>query len=99
MKYLQTSLQRSGGISRIDGDYGARDIAAAFAQEKLNTARHVDRLGHALQCAGPRDFLALRIGELMRHLRVDKARCQRIHRNTQLPDLACERTCESDQGG
>ena len=52
-----------GCVAGVDGQGDAGDIAAAFSQQKLDAARHIARIRHALERTAPCDLLAMRLVE------------------------------------
>src|SRR5258708_26136024 len=60
-------------ITCIDGDHRAGNVSACLAQQEHDAMGDVDRFRHTVQSAAPRDCLALRLAQFVRHFRVDEA--------------------------
>src|SRR5580692_10784662 len=79
-------------VAGVDRQHRAGDVAAGLAEQELDTARDVRCFCHPPERAATRDLLALLGGELVRHVGVDEARRNRVDRDAEAADLACERS-------
>src|ERR1700733_10168598 len=88
----------SGRIPSVDSQNSTGDVAAALAQKIFHHGGHIVCLRKTKECTAASDTMPLFGAEIVRQFGIDKAGGDRIHRDTELADLPCQRTGEAGCG-